>query len=114
MTVNEEKLLQLRQEIDAIDLSLHDLIQRRTRVVEGVREIKKDTVVKIRPAREAEILYRLCAEHRSPFPKRELCRIWREMIVATLSFEGPFSVAVFHPEETPGYFPQKQGRQRCH
>jgi chorismate mutase / prephenate dehydratase len=104
MTVNEDKLLQLRHEIDAIDESLHDLIQRRTRVVEGVREIKKDIAVKIRPAREAEILYRLCADHKSAFPKRELCRIWREMIVATLSFEGPFSVAVFHPEETPGYW----------
>lgn len=104
MAMNEEKLLDLRRQIDEIDHALHDLIQRRTRIVEGVREIKKDVAVKIRPAREAEILYRLCAEHASPFPKRELCRIWREMIVATLSFEGPFSVAVFHPEETPGYW----------
>lgn len=104
MSTNEEKLLDLRRQIDDIDYQLHDLIQRRTRIVEGVREIKKNTAVKIRPAREAEILYRLCAEHASPFPKRELCRIWREMIVATLSFEGPFSVAVFHPEETPGYW----------
>jgi chorismate mutase/prephenate dehydratase len=104
MTTNEEKLLELRNEIDAIDHQLHDLIQRRTRVVEGVREVKKGNAVKIRPAREAEILYRLCAEHASPFPKRELCRIWREMIVATLSFEGPFSVAVYHPEEEPGYW----------
>ena len=104
MATNEEKLLELRRQIDEIDVTIHDLIQRRTRVVEGVREIKKDAAVKIRPAREAEILYRLCAEHASPFPKRELCRIWREMIVATLSFEGPFSVAVFHPEEVPGYW----------
>jgi chorismate mutase/prephenate dehydratase len=104
MATNEEKLLELRKQIDEIDRSIHDLIQRRTRVVAGVREIKKNAAVKIRPAREAEILYRLCADHASPFPKRELCRIWREMIVATLSFEGPFSVAVFHPEEVPGYW----------
>lgn len=104
MTDDQDRLLKLRQEIDEIDTAIHDLIQRRTRVVEGVRDVKKEAAVKIRPAREARILYRLCEEHRSPFPKRELCRIWREMIVATLSFEGPFSVAVFHPEEMPGYW----------
>ena len=104
MTSDEDKLLELRREIDDIDTAIHELIQRRTRVVEGVRDVKKGAAVKIRPSREARILYRLCEEHDSPFPKRELCRIWREMIVATLSFEGPFSVAVFHPEETPGYW----------
>ncbi|MAH84775.1 MAG: hypothetical protein CBB68_10645 [Rhodospirillaceae bacterium TMED8] len=104
MSTNEEKLSGLRDEIDDIDRSIHDLIVNRTRVVEGVREIKRDAAVKIRPAREATILYRLCEEHESTFPKRELCRIWREMIVATLRFEGPFSVAVFHPEQTPGYW----------
>jgi len=104
MTSKEEKLLALRDEIDSIDRAIHELIQRRTRVVEGVRDVKEGDDVKIRPAREARILYRLCEEHRSHFPKRELCRIWREMIVATLGFEGPFSVAVFHPENTPGYW----------
>ncbi len=104
MTTKEEKLLELRHEIDAIDRGMHDLIQRRTRVVEGVRDVKEGDDVKIRPAREARILYRLCEEHKGHFPKRELCRIWREMIVATLSFEGPFSVAVFHPDDTPGYW----------
>ncbi|MBM08811.1 MAG: chorismate mutase [Magnetovibrio sp.] len=104
MTSDEEKLLKLRGEIDTIDNAIHDLIMRRTRVIEGVCEIKKDSTVKIRPSREASILYRLCEKHTGHFPKRELCRIWRELIVATLSFEGPFSVAVFDPGDTPGYW----------
>jgi len=104
MAGDRDKLQALRDEIDSIDKTIHELLMRRTRVVEGVRAVKKGSRVKIRPAREAEILYRLAAEHKGPFPKRELARIWREIIVATLSFEGPFSVAVFHPEDEPGYW----------
>lgn len=85
----------LRREIDRIDNQIHDLLMRRTRVVEEVRDVKKGERVKIRPAREDEILYRLVARHSGNFPKHELTRIWREIIVATLSFEGPFSMAVF-------------------
>lgn len=99
-----ESLAKLRQEIDAIDDQIHDLIIRRTAIVEHVRDIKRDETVKIRPAREAEIVYRLMAQHSGHFPRRELTRIWREMIVATLGFEGPFSAAVQIPEDTPGYW----------
>ena len=104
MSDDKEKLRALRDEIDTIDRNLHELIMRRTEVVEGVRAAKQSSAVMIRPSREAEILYRLTAQHRGGFPKRELARIWRELIVATLSFEGPFSVAVFEPEEEPGYW----------
>jgi len=88
----------LRREIDAIDDQIHDLLKQRTKIVEEVRLFKKNDRVKIRPAREAEIIYRLLAHHDGKFPKRELFRIWRELIVATLSMEGPFSVGVFMDE----------------
>ncbi|MBT3238200.1 MAG: chorismate mutase [Rhodospirillaceae bacterium] len=91
----------LRREIDAIDDQLHDLFMARTEIVKQVREVKRGQPVKIRPAREDRILYRLIERHRGPFPKREIARIWREVIVATLSFEGPFSVAVHMPESEP-------------
>jgi len=87
----------LRQEIDAIDDAIHDLIMARTKVVEKVREEKRGQNIKIRPARECSIMYRLLERHKGPFPKRELLRIWRELIVATLSFEGPFSIGVHIP-----------------
>jgi chorismate mutase len=88
----------LRQEIDAIDNAIHDLIMARTKVVKKVRHEKRDQRIKIRPARECSIMYRLMERHKGPFPKRELARIWRELIVATLSFEGPFSVGVHIPD----------------
>ena len=104
MTDDKSKLQALRDEIDEIDRNLHDLIMRRTQVVEGVRAAKDGSQAMIRPSREAEIIYRLMAEHKGGFPKRELARIWRELIVATLSFEGPFSVAVFEGENETGYW----------
>ena len=104
MTDDKSKLQALRDEIDEIDRNLHELIMRRTQVVEGVRAAKDGSKAMIRPSREAEIIYRLMTEHKGGFPKRELARIWRELIVATLSFEGPFSVAVFEGENDTGYW----------
>ncbi len=104
MTTDKDKLEALRREIDAIDDSIQDLITQRTKVVEKVRNVKRDEKVKIRPTREAQILYRLMDRHTGPFPKKELARIWRELIIATLRFEGPFSVAVSVPEGELGYW----------
>lgn len=98
----EKSLNELRAEIDGIDDSIHDLIIRRTKVVNKVRKVKRGERVKIRPEREAEILYRLIRQHKGDFPKREMCRMWREMIVATLSMEGPFSMAICASEASNG------------
>ena len=106
MTSDKEQLKTLRVRIDEIDANIHDLIMERTEVVEGVRNIKDSlgSKVMIRPSREAEVLYRLMERHKGPFPKQEIARIWRELIVATCSFEGPLSVAVYHPDNEPGYW----------
>lgn len=98
------ELNDLRREIDAIDDQIHGLLRQRTKIVEEVRAYKKDERVKIRPAREAEIIYRLFGQHEGPFPKRELFRIWRELIVATLRLEGPFSVGVYMDEDGGGFW----------
>jgi len=92
----------VRKDIDAVDRAIQDLIIRRTELVEEVRRIKHDWPVKIQPSREAEILYRLVERHRGPFPRRDLCAIWRQLITATISFEGPFSVAAYVPEDEAG------------
>jgi chorismate mutase/prephenate dehydratase len=106
MAKEKDKLRDLRDQIDEIDNSIQDLLIKRTEVVEHVRIVKESegSEIKIRPSREAEILYRLVARHKGTFPKRELARIWRELIVATLSSEGPFSMAVFEKESEPGYW----------
>ncbi len=97
-------LEELRRAIDAIDDQLHDLFMKRTEIIKDVRSAKKDDKIKIRPAREAEIIYRLLERHKGPFPRRELVRIWRELINATLSSEGPFSVGVFVGDDCEGFW----------
>ena len=101
--MSEQKILDaLRQKIDAIDTQIHDLLMARTKVVEQVRDHKHGQAIKIRPAREAEILYRLAARHQGVFPLRDLSHIWRIIIMATLSIEGPFSIAVYMPQSDSG------------
>lgn len=94
----------LRREIDGIDDAIHDLLMKRTRIIEKVRHLKRNSAIKIRPSREADILYRLIARHEGPFPRRELVRVWREIIIATLRLEGAFAVATYQPEESSAYW----------
>lgn len=100
----EGSLDALRRDIDSIDDAIQDLIMRRTELVEQVRDLKRDSRIKIRPSREAEILYRLVKRQQGRFPKRELIVIWRHLITATLAFEGPFSTAVYGTWEETGYW----------
>ena len=98
----QRTLDEVRTDIDCIDDAIHDLLIRRTALIEEVRSIKRDWRVKIQPSREADIVYRLVERHHGPFPKRDLVAMWRILICATLSFEGPFSVAVYVPREDDG------------
>ena len=100
----DSSLADVRRKIDAIDETIQDLLVERTELVETVRDLKRDMRIKIRPAREAEIICRLVARQTGPFPKQSLASIWRQIITATLSFEGPFSVAVLTPDGVRGYW----------
>lgn len=105
MASSASTLNRLRREIDQIDDDIHDLLMRRTAVVEQIRGTKGgDSTAYLRPAREALILRRLIKRHRGSFPKPALVRIWREIMAALVCLQGPLRVAVFAPEEYPGYW----------
>ena len=92
----------LRREIDGIDDAIHDLLMRRTEIVDHIRQAKSGGVP-LRPGREAAVLRRLVARHRGRFPKTALVRIWREIFSAIVGLQGPFSLAVYRPDGTDGY-----------
>ncbi len=96
----------LRREIDGIDDEMHDLLMRRTSVVERIGAVKsrQATRVYIRPAREATILRRLVERHRGRLPAAVVVRVWREIIAATTLLQGPFSVAVYSPDGSVEYW----------
>ena len=93
----------LRREIDEIDDEMHDLLVRRTKLVEAIAALKKsDGVPAIRPGREAKIVRRLLARHDGKFPRALVVRIWREILSGTTRLQVDFAVAVHVPETAPG------------
>jgi chorismate mutase / prephenate dehydratase len=102
--MGEISLEQLRQQIDQIDDSLHDLLMQRAGVVEQIGVLKggKNLTV-LSPGREAAVLRRLLARHQGRFPKATLVRLWREMIGGMVSVQAPITVAVFMPGRGAGY-----------
>jgi chorismate mutase-like protein len=97
-------LADLRRQIDAIDDEIHAALIRRAALVDGVARAKRDTNTPgpgIRPGREADIVRRLLSAHEGPFPRRALVRIWREIVNAMTSLQGPFAVAVHIDDGAP-------------
>lgn len=92
--MSETELTKLRDEIDAIDLQLLQLLARRDAVSGRVRLAKAGDDVKLRPGREADILRSLLAANKGGFPERSLLRIWREIFSASLASQGAYSTAV--------------------
>jgi chorismate mutase-like protein len=100
MNRDNSNLSDLRREIDDIDNALHDLLMRRASVVERVKDSKKsDGGVNFRPGREAEIMRRLAARHTGPLSRNIVVRIWRELMSAFVSMQGPFVVSVWDTGE---------------
>ena len=98
----ESPLAALRDEIDEIDDTIHDLLKRRMALANRISETKRArgaTGALLRPAREAAILRRLQERHEGPFPFPVIVRIWSEIMSATLFAEGGFAVSVFTVEE---------------
>ena len=102
--MNSEKstLETLREEIDRIDNTLHDLLMHRAEVSGQIAKAKQPAasingvpVPALRPAREAAILRRLLARHQGEMPARVLVRIWREIIAASLRVQNKFHLHVY-------------------
>lgn len=117
MSSAEKPLEDLRREIDEIDTALHDLIMRRSELAAQIGAVKNGGQAGgqpagkaaeggsfIRPGREAAILRRLVARHRGPLPSAVVVQLWRELMSALLRLQTPFAVAVYAPEQWPGYW----------
>jgi chorismate mutase len=101
MPAAKTSLDDLRREIDRVDDAIHDLLMRRTEIVKELRVVKGGGGAPIRPGREAQVLRRLIARHRGPFPKPVIARMWRDIIAALTELQGPLAVAVHAPEGGP-------------
>ena len=96
-------LEEVRREIDEIDVALHDLIMRRTCVVEQVIAAKGTTNTgNFIPGREMKVLRGLMQRHEGAFPRHALIRMWREMISVFAAMQGPFHVVACAEEGDQG------------
>jgi chorismate mutase len=105
MSSTPSDLTRLRQRLDEIDDRLQDLLIDRAEIVAMVAASKKvRNQPAFQPAREAEIIRRLVGRHHGAFPVASLVRMWREMLAATVRLQSPFLVAVFAPDDRPGFW----------
>lgn len=100
--MNAAKLEQLRNEIDALDERLVDLLNRRARLAMDVARAKQrdNAATLYRPEREARVLQRVTALNKGPLPDEEIARLVREVMSACLALESPLTVACLGPEGT--------------
>jgi chorismate mutase len=95
----------LRQEIDAIDGGLHDLIRRRAALVGRITAAKPGSGLSLRPGREAQVMRQRIAKHDGTFPVAAVFRMWREMMSAFALMQTPaLKIAICRPADQPGYW----------
>jgi chorismate mutase/prephenate dehydratase len=91
----------LRKAIDAIDLEMLKLLNKRAGLVIQVGRIKSmENKDFYSPKRESEIIARLKAHNKGPFPDAALRNVYREIMSASLSLEKPLKIAFLGPVAT--------------
>lgn len=95
----DEKLAALRQQIDAIDAQLVDLINRRAQVVVEVGKFKQQHNTPIyAPDREKTVLAKVRELNRGPLPHRSLEAVYRELMSGSFALEKPLRIGFLGPE----------------
>jgi chorismate mutase/prephenate dehydratase len=93
----------IRERIDAIDASIHELLNERARFAQlvGISKSAAGKAVDFyRPEREAEVLRKALERNRGPLRNEEIARLFREIMSACLAQQEPLKVAFLGPEGT--------------
>lgn len=110
--MTEKSLEQLREEIDALDRKIQDLINQRASCAQQVAETKlrefeasngAGDLAKVkfyRPEREAQVLRNVIDRNQGPLAGDTMAHIFREIMSACLALEKPMEVAYLGPEGT--------------
>ena len=101
--MKDQTLQPHRKEIDKIDDEIVRLLGERAQHVIEIGKLKKATDAQAllhTPAREAEIMDRLCKVNTGPFPNEALRAVYREIMSGSLALEGPLKVSYLGPRAT--------------
>jgi chorismate mutase/prephenate dehydratase len=101
----DDRLGELRRQIDTIDGELLRLLSERGRCAQQVAEVKQAAgeTAFYRPEREAQVLRRVVADNPGPLTADAVTHLFREIMSACLALERPLTVAYLGP---PGTFSQ--------
>ncbi len=96
-----KSIQELRDGIDAIDLEILALLNRRAGLVIEVGKVKeRDGQEFYVPEREQEVLRKLMERNTGPLPEQAIKNVFREIMSASLSLEKPLRVAFLGPVAT--------------
>lgn len=96
-----DKLTPLRQQIDAIDAQILDLLAQRGRVAQEVGHVKAETNAPVfRPEREAQVLRGVADRNPGPLKDGDVQTIFREIMSACRALEKRVTVAYLGPAAT--------------
>jgi chorismate mutase/prephenate dehydratase len=99
--MSDNKLTPLREQIDAIDQQILELLNRRARVAQDVGHIKAETNAPVfRPEREAQVLRNAAERNPGPLPGTDVQTIFREIMSACRALENRLTVAYLGPSGT--------------
>ncbi len=106
--VQSEQLQQLRDNIDAVDSKMLELLNERATYALNIADVKKQHAkdlapVYYRPEREAQVLRNLIEKNTGPVPNDKVEHLFRQIMSACLALEEPLTVAYLGP---PGTFTQ--------
>ncbi len=97
-----DKVEDLRTQIDRIDRELLRLFNERAKLAQTVGAAKKAAgeAQLFRPEREAQILARRQADNPGPLPNAAIAQLYRELMSACMALEAPMKIAYLGPEGT--------------
>ncbi len=102
MPDEQSELAKLRDEIDRIDRTMHELLMERGRMISALQAAKGVGAPKgsgaMRPAREARMMAAIANRHEGPLPLAVAERIWRETIAAFTQLQAGFDVYAAGPD----------------
>jgi chorismate mutase/prephenate dehydratase len=97
----DDKLKPLRDQIDAIDKQILDLLNRRARVAQEVGHVKAETNAPVfRPEREAQVLRTVAERNPGPLLADDVQTVFREIMSACRALENRVTVAYLGPAGT--------------
>ena len=96
-----DKLLPLREQIDAIDAQILELLSRRGKIAQEVGHVKAETNAPVfRPEREAQVLRGVAERNPGPLKDRDVQTIFREIMSSCRALEKRVTVAYLGPAGT--------------